>query len=401
MNRKILLSLGVLVFVAAVTLTATGAFFSDTETSTGNTFTAGALDLKVDDSQHYAGLVCVANIGEVPGSHWVQDLLIGPNPTTRPELIGTPCDGLWSFTDLTPVFNLTHHFFNFSDVKPGDQGENTVSLHVDNNAWACLDIVTTGNNDNSVLVPEVVAGDNASSSAGELAQNVNVFAWLDNGTTTQQLAGDNIYQPLGGDKALFGPVLLSSFIGATTTLTLADGGTGSPLIASTTNYIGLAWCVGSTTVNGTTGAITCDGSVVGNIIQTDSATSTVQFRVEQARNNPNFRCRPPVTAPTTLTLAKAVNPPAVALDSAFTLTASSTLTKIVGTEGQAVVTNALVTPGTYALSEAGGPGGETSKILQCTGNATAAIDNGNGTGSVTIATGENVTCGFTDNFPNP
>ncbi|KND50336.1 MAG: hypothetical protein AB198_02035 [Parcubacteria bacterium C7867-003] len=41
MNRRILMSLGVVVFVAALSWGATGAFFSDSETSTGNTFTAG------------------------------------------------------------------------------------------------------------------------------------------------------------------------------------------------------------------------------------------------------------------------------------------------------------------------------------------------------------------------
>ena len=36
MNRKIIMSLGVVVFVAALSWGATGAFFSDSETSTGN-----------------------------------------------------------------------------------------------------------------------------------------------------------------------------------------------------------------------------------------------------------------------------------------------------------------------------------------------------------------------------
>ncbi|MGB3073311.1 MAG: TasA family protein, partial [Candidatus Moraniibacteriota bacterium] len=47
----------ILVAVAAVA-GGTYSFFSDTETSVGNTFTAGALDLKVDSEAHYNGLVC-------------------------------------------------------------------------------------------------------------------------------------------------------------------------------------------------------------------------------------------------------------------------------------------------------------------------------------------------------
>ena len=41
--KKILISLAVIGAVGAIAAGATGAFFSDTETSTGNTFTAGAI----------------------------------------------------------------------------------------------------------------------------------------------------------------------------------------------------------------------------------------------------------------------------------------------------------------------------------------------------------------------
>jgi len=46
-----------IVFIGAVVAGATGAFFSDTETSTGNTFAAGEIDLTVDSTAHYAGLI--------------------------------------------------------------------------------------------------------------------------------------------------------------------------------------------------------------------------------------------------------------------------------------------------------------------------------------------------------
>lgn len=46
MNKKILISLSVIGAVAAIAVGGTIAYFSDTETSTGNTFTAGELDLK-------------------------------------------------------------------------------------------------------------------------------------------------------------------------------------------------------------------------------------------------------------------------------------------------------------------------------------------------------------------
>lgn len=45
---RILRSLLIIVAVGAIATNATGAYFSDTETSTGNTFAAGTLDLNVD-----------------------------------------------------------------------------------------------------------------------------------------------------------------------------------------------------------------------------------------------------------------------------------------------------------------------------------------------------------------
>lgn len=57
--KKILLSLGVIAVVGGVVWGATGAFYNDTETSTGNIFTAGSIDLKVDQKyQSYNGHNC-------------------------------------------------------------------------------------------------------------------------------------------------------------------------------------------------------------------------------------------------------------------------------------------------------------------------------------------------------
>lgn len=49
MNKKILISLSIIGVVAAIAIGATTAFFSDVEESEGNTFTAGTLDLEVND----------------------------------------------------------------------------------------------------------------------------------------------------------------------------------------------------------------------------------------------------------------------------------------------------------------------------------------------------------------
>ena len=63
--KRILLSLGVIAVVGIVVAGATGAFYSDTETSTGNIFTAGSIDLKVDHTKAtYDGQPCVGNCTE-------------------------------------------------------------------------------------------------------------------------------------------------------------------------------------------------------------------------------------------------------------------------------------------------------------------------------------------------
>lgn len=57
--KRIVLSLGVIAIVGAVVWGGTGAFFSDTETSANNVFTAGSIDLKVDHTkQTYNGENC-------------------------------------------------------------------------------------------------------------------------------------------------------------------------------------------------------------------------------------------------------------------------------------------------------------------------------------------------------
>jgi len=60
--KRILLSAGMIAVVGALAIGGTIAFYNDTETSTGNVFVAGAIDLKVDHTYaEYNGEVCVGN----------------------------------------------------------------------------------------------------------------------------------------------------------------------------------------------------------------------------------------------------------------------------------------------------------------------------------------------------
>jgi len=396
---KVMMSVGVVVFVAALAIAGTGAFFNDTETSTGNVFTAGALDLKVDSVGHVNGLVCyqgawasetavqwsennkqLEEVGNVDAENAAYN---EAHPANVPQA-GDDCGSTWVETDLG-----AETFFDFADLKPGDDGENTISLHVyDNDAYACAIIDNMQDDDNGLTEPEEEVGDATGGvGEGELSQELRFFAWDDD--------GDNIWEE--GEVVLFsnteGP---ASDVIDGVVYPLFTPQTGV-LEATTTHYIGLYWCYGAITVDTNANTLSCDGSEVTNLTQSDSLTADFTFYAEQARNNESFVC--PALQVTTLTLAKAVLPPEVALDSDFTLSASGP-TPISGVEGDPAVTAAQVNPGVYSLSEVGGPGGETSIAWQCSGNATPETDFGNGTAEVTIAEGENVTCGVTNNYPD-
>lgn len=386
--KKIITSVGMIVFVGALVVGGTGAFFSDTETSTANVFTAGAIDLKIDSEQHYNGNECV----DVDTSTGVDYEWVGQSAYPVP---GSACDGTWTLTDL----GITHQFFDFDDVKPGDEGENTISLHIDSNpAWVCADVKVTSNDDVSTVDPETDAGDtpNASSTFdGELAQNIEFTAWLDNASTSGAVPGDNIHQ--AGEVLYFSPGPASAVL-ASTTLTLADGGTGTPLPGGSTSYVGLAWCAGNMTASTGVGPIACDGAAMGNIAQTDSMTADITFRVEQSRNNEAFRCAPRVVVPETATVNvdKAISftdLEIVGVDvSDFALTIDGPGAPIGVVDN---VPTAGLPVGVYSISEvySGVPANVTFNA-SFSGGCTEVGDTGVGT--MTVVAGVNPTCVITN-----
>ncbi len=286
--KKILLSLSLILLVTgAVSLGGTGAFFSDTESSAGNSFTAGAIDLKIDNHSYYNGML---------------------NASTT-----------WEVTDLT-----IQKFFDFPDLKPGDIGEDTISLHINNNdAYLCANVKLTSNDENGQPEPEALVdattGPGVGAGLGELASNVNFVWWADDGDNVLETNENVISQGPIGSLGLNG----------STTVALADSahniwtGTSGPVPGDKTLYIGKAWCFGSIgtsplvqdslgttsprTPGNSTGGITCDGHLLNNSTQTDSLTADVKFTAVQARHNSSFLCVPPVVQQTgKLTVIKIV-----------------------------------------------------------------------------------------------
>jgi predicted ribosomally synthesized peptide with SipW-like signal peptide len=278
-RARILLSFAVLaVALGALSLGGTGAFFSDTESSRGNVFNAGDIDLKVDNESYYNGVL---------------------NASTT-----------WQAKDLT-----IEKFFDFNDVKPADYGEDTISLHINtNDSYLCADVTLTSNDDNGINEPESEVDDTDGSGNGELAQAVNFLWWGDD--------GDNV---LESDETVISEGSIGALpLNQPRSVTLADSveniwtGEPGPVVGDTTYYIGKAWCFGDiagaplpqddydspaddnndndTSGEPEDGGIHCNGAMLGNETQTDSLTADVTFSAVQSRNNATFRCAPEIAA---------------------------------------------------------------------------------------------------------
>lgn len=269
MNTRIALSgLSILASLAIIG-GATFAFFSDTETSEDNVFVAGSLDLKVDYDCYYN-----------KSADGIPNCPFSPNT--------------WEQTDLGP----SHKFFNFDDIKPGDFGEGTISLHVlKNDAWGRLIINQVIDAENGCTTPELVAEPSCGADAdGELRENLTFRIWLDEGATpgfqgTDTGEGDNVKQE---DE----PILVTEGIidtaGETHNIweglsavyilhscTTVDGNASGDcpgiaqdgrLVGSVNYFFGIDWDLPDT---------------VGNEVQSDGLGADMIIQAAQHRNNPS------------------------------------------------------------------------------------------------------------------
>lgn len=141
--KKLLFSFLVLGITSVLAIGATTAYFSDTEISAGNTFTAGTLDLKVDG-------------GDVNVSYTYSNMIPG---VTQP--------------------NMTYHLRNDGSI----------------NGFLNIKNIVIRSSENGCLEPEISAGDNTCSddpNEGELDQVLNLRLMHDANCNGWKETGDTI-----------------------------------------------------------------------------------------------------------------------------------------------------------------------------------------------------------------
>ena len=223
MSKKILLSLMTIGTVVAITVGATNAYFSDTETSLKNQFTAGVIDLEIDSDG---------------------DTIFSAQDDQLPVIF-----------EYLPVGD------GGPDIKPGDGGEVTLSLHLkadSNNADLWMQVLTLV--DDGGLNPESeIVGDDV------ISDDITVLLWLDEGTTpgwqgktTDLEEGDNIKQ--AEETTVLHTGTIASLAGACK-LPIMDNA-----VACTTYYVGFSWELPTS---------------VGNEYQGDYCTFDIKFGADQ------------------------------------------------------------------------------------------------------------------------
>ena len=206
-RRRVLAGLGAVGIASAGAGLGTSAFFSDQEEFTDNTLQAGTLDLKLDYKATYLGgpgrLADVQSMGYADAEEILEDgestgrYLLDQAPSPEDEqawedrVQGETFDFCSPDADEFLVNGDGIPMFTLSDVKPGDSGEVTVSIHIcDNPGYLRMVGDITGSAENGQNEPELEAEGEDTDGLGELADAIEVCVWYDEDC-------DNVFEPTG------------------------------------------------------------------------------------------------------------------------------------------------------------------------------------------------------------
>jgi predicted ribosomally synthesized peptide with SipW-like signal peptide len=187
---KILLSLMMIVLVCALIGGGIYAYFSDTETSTGNTFTAGTLDLNLDGGNTNVvkfavgdiapgssgnGTWTVTNVGSIDGYLDLESVGIteGVGTSTDPELADEP-----THADTTQLGNylMTHLFVDTNN----------------NGTWDSEETDIFGTNASPAAITNIASSYDLNLSLTHGSTNYITLAWSVPGATDNRIQGDNV-----------------------------------------------------------------------------------------------------------------------------------------------------------------------------------------------------------------
>jgi predicted ribosomally synthesized peptide with SipW-like signal peptide len=198
-RRKLLAGLGTVGLASAGAGLGTSAFFSDREAFEDNRLTAGTLDLKLDYKATYLGGPGRLGAVQAMGYPDAEDLGEGrylldqaPSPADMQDwedlVQGEEFDFCSPEADEFLVNGSGIPVFTLEDVKPGDSGEVTISIHICDNPGYVELFGDLSEAENDQTEPESEVDD--SPDAGELADAIEVCVWYDEDC-------DNVYEPTG------------------------------------------------------------------------------------------------------------------------------------------------------------------------------------------------------------
>ena len=250
---RILASVGMIIFAGAVTAGATGAFFSDSETSNANSFTAGSVDLSI-------------------GSRF-----------------SSTSNGNGQFALETD--NAGRTLYTFTDLKPGDSGQGAFDLMGSSNeAFLCAKQTFTLMPENDRIETEVEAGDLSDGDQnGELQSYLQFAIYSDENENGVFDSGEplNVNGDLGdGNGFTSAEIAAAGWISAADPTAPNTWLIDSSILPGESYSAGFMYCFGD--FDSTGACIMPAGDQ--NDAQTDGLVGSIEFQAVQSRNNSSFTC---------------------------------------------------------------------------------------------------------------
>jgi predicted ribosomally synthesized peptide with SipW-like signal peptide len=208
--KKIYLSLAMILVVGGIVWGATVAFYNDTETSNGNIFTAGSIDLKVDHTaQTYNGVDCktcsVTLVSDTTNEVTAQIGGIDPGPFPHSAALVSSINPAWT-ADVDGAVNDAKWIWWTNPTPEAEKGVDTTYTFRKTFTWmgpisgATLSLATAADNGYEVWLNGVNIGSDPSeanyNAAGQDSYS-GFSAAIVQGTNTLEIKVKNMLRPVG------------------------------------------------------------------------------------------------------------------------------------------------------------------------------------------------------------